>query len=66
MPCTVLFALWHAGVAGDGGPLFFLLLGGGLGGLYQASGRDLRLPLATHALWNLAVVLGRAALFQFQ
>ena len=63
---SVLFALWHAGVAGDGGPLFFLLLGGGLGGLYQASGRDLRLPLATHALWNLAVVLGRAALFQFQ
>ena len=31
-------------------------------GLYQQSGGQLWLPLATHALWNLVVVLERAAL----
>ena len=56
-----LFAAWHAG-GGDGGPLFFAALGCLLGGLYQQSGGKLWLPLATHSLWNLAVVLGRAAL----
>lgn len=55
-----LFAAWHAG-GGDGGPLFFAALGALLGGLYQRSG-ELWLPLATHALWNAAVVLGRTAL----
>lgn len=58
---SVAFAAWH-GVGGDGGPLFFAALGGWLGWLYQRSQGNLALPLATHALWNGGVAVGRALL----
>lgn len=58
---SVAFAAWH-GVGGDGGPLFFAALGGWLGWLYQRSEGNLALPLATHALWNGGVAVGRALL----
>lgn len=58
---SVAFAAWH-GIGGDGGPLFFAALGAWLGWLYQRSEGNLALPLATHALWNGGVAVGRAFL----
>lgn len=55
---TVLFGLWHGGDS----LLLFSLLGAGLGLLYQRSGGRLELAIATHVLWNLAIVLTRVAL----
>ena len=56
---ALLFALWHVQPNTGGALLELLLLGGFLGVLYERSGRDLRVPVATHAAYNgLVLVLG--------
>ena len=63
---AVLFAAWHLDAingnalaqGGDGGGLLQLaLLGAFLGVLYSKSGRDITLPITTHAAYNGVVLL---------
>ncbi|KAL1524961.1 hypothetical protein AB1Y20_019837 [Prymnesium parvum] len=54
---ALCFSLWHLG-SGDG-LLFYGLLGAMLGLVYQRSGSLLWVPMATHCLWNLLIVVVR-------